>query len=197
MRGSVRCRAQPELAARRARATQTRLATCYSLGVFVRALISTLNEKDVPYCLVGGVAVALHGVPRMTYDIDIVVPIEEAPLRDCREALEGLGLVSRLPVHLEALADAEARERHSREKNLRAMTFSDPSRPLREVDVLVAPPIPAEELVERAVVRDADGLEVRVVSLADLITMKRAAGRSQDLADVAHLERLSRPGRTG
>ncbi len=160
--------------------------------VFVRALISTLNGKDVPYCLVGGVAVALHGVPRMTYDVDIVVPTTARPLRACREALEGLGLVARLPIGLEAFADPVVRERHLREKNLLALTFTDPSHPLREVDVLVSPPIAADELVARAVVRDADGLEVRVVSFADLVAMKRAAGRSQDLADVAHLERLSR-----
>ncbi len=164
--------------------------------VFVRALISRLNESEVPYCLVGGVAVALHGVPRMTYDVDIVVLTTEPALRRCREVLEGLGLVPRVPVVLESLAEAAVRDRHVREKNLVALTFTDPTHPLREVDVLVAPPIAAEDLVARSVVRDADGLEVRVVSFVDLIALKRAAGRSQDLADVAHLERLARGARS-
>ncbi|MBC7171161.1 MAG: nucleotidyl transferase AbiEii/AbiGii toxin family protein [Polyangiaceae bacterium] len=162
--------------------------------MFVRALISTFNRKDVPYCLVGGVAVALHGVPRMTYDIDIVVPMTAIAMRGCREALEGLGLLPRVPVALESLADPAVRDAQLREKNLVAVTFSDPSHPLREVDVLVSPPISPDELVARSVIRDADGLVVRVVCLDDLVAMKRAAGRSQDLADVAHLERLSRRG---
>lgn len=43
-------------------------------SVFIRDLLRALADAEVPYCVVGGVAVNLHGVPRMTYDVDLVVP---------------------------------------------------------------------------------------------------------------------------
>jgi hypothetical protein len=138
--------------------------------------------------IVGGLAVNLYGIPRTTFDLDLVVPREAGPLAACREALEGLGLRARLPFALEDLADATDEALWAR--HLIAYTFTDPSLPLREVDVLVAPPIPGRELVERSVVRESAELSVRVVSLPDRVAMKRAAGRAQDLADLRHLERL-------
>lgn len=130
----------------------------------------------------------LHGIPRMTFDIDVVVPKQRESFAACRGALEGLGLACRLPIRIEDLA-AEPREALLA-RNLVAVTFTDPNAPLREVDVLVAPPMPADEIVARAVVRESAELSVRVASLEDLVAMKRAAARAQDLADLRHLERL-------
>jgi predicted nucleotidyltransferase len=76
------------------------------------------------------------------------------------------------------------------ERNLIAVTFTDPSDPLREVDVLVAPPLDAREMFERSIIVDVDGTTVRIASIDDLIAMKRATGRPHDADDVAHLERL-------
>jgi len=42
--------------------------------IFLRDLLSALSDESVPHAVVGGVAVNLHGVPRMTYDVDLVVP---------------------------------------------------------------------------------------------------------------------------
>lgn len=156
--------------------------------MFVRDVTRALEEAGVPYCIVGGLAVNLHGIPRTTFDVDLVVPREADPLRRCREVLEGLGLACRLPVELETLASET--DEALRARNLIAVTFTDPSNPLREVDVLVAPPVPGTDLVARSVVRESAELAVRVVSLPDLVALKRAAGRAQDLADLRHLERL-------
>lgn len=156
--------------------------------MFVRDVTRALEEANVPYCVVGGLAVNLHGIPRTTFDVDLVVPREAGPLRRCREALESLGLVCRLPLTLEALA--EETDEALRARNLIAATFTDPSNPLHEVDVLVTPSIRGADLVARSVVRESAELSVRVVSLPDLVAMKRAAGRAQDLADLRHLERL-------
>ena len=58
--------------------------------------------------------------------------------------------------------------------------------PLGSLDLLVDPDGAAryDEMRERADVVDLDGVEFRVVSLDDLLSMKRAAGRPQDVADV-------------
>ena len=78
---------------------------CYDPGVFIRDLVTALNDGKVPYCLVGGVAVNLHGVPRMTYDVDIAVRLELVALQACEHALTSLGLLPRVPVQLSQFAN--------------------------------------------------------------------------------------------
>lgn len=126
----------------------------------------------------------------MTYDVDLAVPTTAAALDAIDTLLTRLGLQCRLPIRLVDLADATLREQYATERNLIAVTYTDPQDPLREVDILVSPPVPASELVDRASTLQLDEIPVKVVSLADLIELKRRSGRDQDLADVAHLERL-------
>lgn len=78
------------------------------------------------YCVVGGVAVNLHGVPRMTYDIDFVLGMTAENLEAAERLLTGLGLSCRLPLKLPQFADAAFRERMRVEKRLVALTFTDP-----------------------------------------------------------------------
>jgi hypothetical protein len=159
--------------------------------VFIRELVEALDRHGVRYAVVGGVAVNLHGVPRMTYDIDIVVKTDAATLGACEVALGSIGLAPRLPLRLGDLSGAAERERLEAERNLTALTFTDPSNPLREVDVLIGPSIDPDGIVDRAGVSDAGSFRVSVAGLADLIAMKRRAGRPQDLADISHLERIA------
>lgn len=158
--------------------------------MFVEDLVRALSRHGVDYALVGGVAVNLHGVPRMTYDIDLVVRTDEGSLRSAAAALGELGLRCRVPIELSSLADPAERARLAHERNLVAVTFTDPTDPLREVDILVAPSVDPDGIVTRSIVRNAGTFDVRVASVDDLLRMKRAAGRPQDLADVAHLERI-------
>lgn len=169
-------------------------AAGYVVQVFIGELFAALEAAGLEYAVVGGVAVNIHGVPRMTYDVDIVVATTEPSLRTCREVLEGLGLRSRLPFALESIAAAATRRELEHDRNLVAVTFTDPSNPLREVDVLVAPSLDPDGIAARAVRRGSGAMTVRVASIEDLVRMKRLARRPQDLADVAHLERLAKVG---
>ena len=158
--------------------------------MFIQALLDALATAGVRYCVVGGVAVNLHGVPRLTYDIDLMVEMTVDNLVACDAALTGLGLRIRLPIRLVDSADHAIAQAWEHERNLIAVTYTDPSNPLREVDILIAPSLSPDAVVARAVVV---GNGVRVASVADLIALKRRANRPQDLADIAHLERLVRP----
>lgn len=160
--------------------------------MFIRELLVALADARIRYCVVGGVAVNLHGVPRMTYDIDILVAPEVDDLRKTQDVLTKMGLSRRIPVSLVDFAEREVRERMREERNLIAVTFTDPANPLREVDVLVAPPVEAAEVVARATPMSMAGTSVHVASIDDLIAMKRNTGRAQDTHDIEHLERLRR-----
>lgn len=145
-------------------------------------LIVRLIEGGVDFVVVGGVAVVLHALPRFTKDLDIVYDPRD-------ENLQHLAKV---------LSDVRARLRGIDED----VPFVPDARTLRQtqiltletddggLDLLLAPDgAPAYRVLrERAAVFDLDGVEVRVASIEDLIAMKRAAGRQQDLTDVAALE---------
>lgn len=134
-------------------------------------------------------AVNLHGVPRMTYDIDLMVAMTATNLAACDATLTSLGLRVRLPIRLVDAAERAIALAWEEERNPIAVTYTDPQNPLREVDLLVAPSLAPDEVVARAVMV---GAGVPVASVDDLISLKRRAGRAQDLADIAHLERVVR-----
>lgn len=156
-------------------------------------IFAGLEAKQVRYLVVGGVAVVLHGHPRFTADLDLVLLLDDANTRAALGALSGLGYRPRLPVRLEEFADPAARKRWSEEKNLVAFTLWSANFPATEVDLFVNDPFPFQEAFERASnLVLSGGVHVRVASIADLIELKRAAGRPKDLEDIAALQAIGR-----
>jgi hypothetical protein len=143
-----------------------------------------LERARVPYALVGGYAVALHGAVRGTVDVDLVIRLREADFLRAERALLTLGLQSRLP--LTASEVFRYREEYIRNRSLTAWSFINPALPSELVDVVLTEDL-ARMTVERVKV---SGQPVRVASLEDLVRMKRASGRPQDLEDVEALRRL-------
>ncbi len=80
-------------------------------------------------------------------------------------------------------------ERWMRDKGMLALTFRSPSGAI-ELDLLVQQSHRFEELRSRSQKISLNEYEFLVVSIDDLIEMKRQAGRPQDLLDVAELERI-------
>ena len=154
-------------------------------------LLAALNEADVVYVVVGGVAVVLRGHVRTTVDLDLALDLSADNLLPAMDVLRRQGLVPRLPVAAEQFADPAVRRAWVEERNLVAFTLHDPSDALREVDLLATSPVPFDELLAGSGVVDVAGVPVRVASVAHLLRMKRAAGRPQDLADVAALSQLA------
>lgn len=153
-------------------------------------LLRALNEAGVRFVVVGGVAVVLHGHPRLTADLDLVLDLGTDNLLAALRALRDEGLAPRLPVPPEQFADPQIRERWRREHNLTVFSLHDPADPRREVDLFAETPVAFEELWESSHVVVAGDVPIRVVGLAHLIAMKRVAGRPQDLADIVALEAL-------
>ena len=151
---------------------------------FLERVCRAFDDAGVDYAIVGGQAVALHGVVRGTLDVDVALRWEPEVVAAAEGALRKLGLVSRLPV---AAADVVAhRDRYVRERNLTAWNFHNPHAPLEQVDVVIS-----YDLAGKPVSRIAmGGGSVAVLSAAALIEMKRASGRPQDLEDAGALEKL-------
>ena len=89
-------------------------------------------------------------------------------------------------------ADPVVREEWLQKKHMRAFSLVDPSNPMRVVDLLLKPEVPFEDLLARSLEALVGDTPVRVASLDDLITLKRHAGRPQDIADIEALEAIRR-----
>ncbi|HBE70494.1 MAG TPA: hypothetical protein DDW52_20285 [Planctomycetaceae bacterium] len=137
----------------------------------LRTLVRLFNNAKVSYALCGGMAVAIHGFPRFTKDIDFLVDAESL---DCaKELAKTAGFV-----------DEASR-----------ITFSDSylHRVLKVegarysiVDFLV-PKQPDMQAWQRRQWFDWDGLPICVVSVEGLVAMKRSAARDIDLIDIKNL----------
>jgi len=152
--------------------------------MFIKQVITAFQKFQVKYAVVGGVAVALHGAIRGTVDIDFVIQLDRSQFEAAERALLSIGLQARLPVTATDVFDF--RDEYIRNKNLMAWSFYHPSNPLEMVDILITQDLKTVKTVDKKV----DRMIVKVVSIPDLIAMKKQAGRPQDLEDIKALEKL-------
>lgn len=156
----------------------------------VRQIFAALNDAQVDYVVVGGLAVILHGYLRATADLDLAIGFSSDNARRGMRSLAAIGLQPRLPVALDDFADADKRRDWLRNRNMLVFPLWDPANPLRSVDVFIDEPIGFYELLAESVVKDMDGLKVRIASIPHLIEMKRRAGRPRDLEDIDKLQQI-------
>ena len=151
---------------------------------FLARVATALESAGVRYALVGGFAVALHGAVRGTVDVDVILAWDARSLRAAEEALKGIGLVSRLPITADEVF--QFRDEYIRNRSLIAWNFYNPKDLTEQLDIVISTDLKGKR-VEK--IRTGEGT-LRVLARKDLIAMKRASGRPQDLADVAALEKL-------
>ena len=143
-----------------------------------RDLLEELGRDAVEFVLVGGYAVAFHGRPRATKDIDIFLVGTSENLERAARAMDRFGAPKQVVAALRSMTDNEV-----------VFMGQPPMRVdfLRSVDGVT----PAD-LFHSAVHAVLDGIAIKVISREHLIANKRAAGRPQDLLDAEFLERTQR-----
>jgi hypothetical protein len=137
------------------------------------AFLRLLDAHAVEYLLVGGYAVAVHGYPRATADLDIWVAVSAENATRVVTVLSAFGFDT---------------------AELSADLFLDPDslvrlgRPPFQIELMTSiDGVEFDECARRALRIDIDGVPVPVIGLADLRANKRAAGRYKDLADLEQL----------
>ena len=150
-------------------------------------IFKALADAQVRYLTVGGVAVVLHGSPRFTVGLDLVIDLEPLNLDVALRALASLGYRPRAPVELMDFADAEKREDWIANKGLTVFSLWSSRYPATEVDLFVQHPLPFDAAFSRALRADLGVATALVVSKDDLIAMKAAVGRPKDIEDVRTL----------
>jgi hypothetical protein len=160
--------------------------------LYYENVFSVLQKNNIRYAVAGGVALVLHGVVRFTADLDLIVDLERENLGRFIQAMQELGCRPRNPVKAEGLLDPATRARWQREKGMEVFSFVDPVQPMTLIDVFIQEKISFPEVMKELVPMTAKGITIPVVSLSHLKTLKKAAGRPQDLADIEAIEEMER-----
>jgi hypothetical protein len=151
------------------------------------SVLREFQQRDIRYVLVGGLAAVLHGVDRLTADIDLVVDLAPEQAARAVEALLELGFKPHAPVDPRQFADPAVRERWRQESGMLVMSFWDPDNRRPTVDLFAGYPMDFTVLFQDSRVLPLTGTTVRVASIDHLIAIKRAAARPKDLDDVERL----------
>lgn len=139
-------------------------------------ILADLNAVGLRYVVIGGIALVRHGVVRATRDVDVMADPTDATM-----------------VALRRLVDEWSATRPDGtpvgDRDLVAGRAAHLSSTHGQLDVLPPPrSVTFEDLAARAEQRLVDGTVAPICSLADLVSLKRIAGRPRDIADLADLE---------
>ncbi len=170
MRGS---RAGPILPALDVVYTDPVTGKATGLARTARTALKAMRASRVPYSVVGAAALAVRGFPRMTRDLDLVVPAERA--HDAVVALEGAGLRV-----LSAAGTPEEPEP--------MVLLEDPATGV-EVDLLAASGDPEARIIAEAPAARIFGTTARVATLEHLLLMYLYSPEPKHLGDFATIVR--------
>ena len=139
----------------------------------LKGVFSSLQKHDVKYIVIGGIAAVLHGVPRATFDLDILIEATPTNAQKLLDAFMDAGLGTASLVTTDELLAHEI------------TIFKDRVR----IDVQTSTPgIDFGKALDNCETMNFQGQIFYVLSKDDLIASKRAAGRKVDLEDVYLLE---------
>lgn len=137
-----------------------------------REFLQLLNEHEVRYLIVGGYAVAFHGYPRYTKDLDVWIWVNPVNASHLVKALEKFGF-----------------------SGLSISDFTTPEEliqlgyPPHRIDIITScDGLNFDTCYEERVMAKIDDLEIPFIDLTNLIVNKKATGRPQDLGDVDNLQ---------
>ncbi|HEX9742561.1 MAG TPA: hypothetical protein VGA17_07195 [Nitrospiraceae bacterium] len=154
------------------------------------ALFRGLHIARVRYLLVGAVAINLHGVPRMTADVDLMVDMADANLRTFVQTLTSLGYKPRVPVDAAEVLNPEKRREWRDTKSMIVFTWLHPARPYEEVDMFLNNPIDFGTAYANRKEVSLGDYAVPLSGISDLIALKTISGREQDRSDIEALRQI-------
>ncbi len=138
-----------------------------------KRLLSALASKNVDYLVVGGYAVIYHGYVRTTGDMDVWVGLDPENAQRVEAAIRSIGF-NPPGLNADLFLNKGGVLRIGQE-------------PLRFDIVNDIAGVDFSDCFSRRVAAQLDGIPVNIISLPDLKTNKRAAGRNKDLADLDYL----------
>ncbi len=138
-----------------------------------REFIESLNSNKVKYLVLGGYAIAFHGHPRYTKDLDVWLELSDENALNTMKALDDFGF-----------GGLEVTKDDFLHKGMVVQLGYPPNR----IDLINSPDgVDFDECYASRIEIDIEGLKISVINLENLKKNKKASGRLQDLADLEKL----------
>jgi hypothetical protein len=149
-------------------------------------ILCALAEEKIEFIVGGGVACVLHGVERVTMNVDVSVQMQPDNFGKFISVMSRLGLKPRVPIPPTTLLDPEVVRMMIEEKNALVFSFVDPDRPFRHVDLFLRSDLSYGALTADIEWIDVRGHPIRVISRRRLLAIKLAIQppRPKDAIDI-------------
>jgi len=157
--------------------------------IIYEEILRAFQKQKVRYVLVGGIAVNLLGYLRSTADMDILVEMTDENLKKVVNILIKAGYHVKQPVDPLKFADMATRRDWIKNKHLKAFNFY---KELNEVDIIVDAPVSFEQAKKNMVMIKSGDISIPVISINNLIKMKKGTQRTIDKLDVTELNRIKK-----
>ncbi|MFC1866909.1 hypothetical protein ACFL0H_02065 [Thermodesulfobacteriota bacterium] len=149
-----------------------------------------LAQRKIRYMVIGGIAVNIHGYSRATGDLDIMLSFESDNIKQFIELVNSLGLRPKIPVKIEELDDREKVEEWKKEKHLKVFSVYNPQNEMEHIDIMIENYIDFDSTYTNREIVSARDIEISVISIDDLIKLKKIAGRKRDEIDIQALQKI-------
>lgn len=138
--------------------------------------IRALNKSRIKYLIIGGMAVNLYGVHRLTRDLDLMIDISEENLKIFFDLMKSTGYFSKASFE--------------KARNLTALSFFNKKDDYKQIDIFIKNPINFEKAYSKRKTIKINNINYPCASEDDIISMKEKAGRDRDWIDIGTLKRL-------
>ena len=159
--------------------------------IIYEEILREFQKQKVKYVLVGGIAVNLLGSLRSTADLDILVEMSDNNLKKIVNIMKKYGYRIKQPVDPIKIADKKTRQDWIKNKHMKAFNFYKQDE-LKEVDIIIESPVSFEEARKKTVRIKIDDLILPVISINNLIKMKKKTGRAIDKLDIDELKKIKK-----
>jgi predicted nucleotidyltransferase len=156
----------------------------------VEAILRALNDAQVRYLIVGGLAVVAHGYVRYTADVHIVLNLESENVLRGMKALGAIGYRPLVRVDPEQFANEQMRRVWHEQKGMLVFQMLDLNRPDTRLDLFVTEPFDFDREYSAALWEELAGIRSPVLRIETLIAMKQESARGKDLGDAGELRKL-------
>lgn len=159
--------------------------------IIYEEVLKEFQKQKVKYVLVGGIALNLLGAMRSTADLDILVEMSDDNLTKVVKILKKQGYRVRQPVDPMNIADEKIRNDWIKNKNMKAFNFYKDNE-LKEVDIIIDSPVSFNQAAKSIRRIKMDKVTLPVISIENLIKMKKSTGRLKDQLDISELKKIKK-----
>ena len=161
--------------------------------IYYEEIFRAFQKQKVDYLIVGGIALNLLGSQRNTFDLDIVAELSDSNLRKIVTILKKRSYRAKIPSDPMGIANEKIRNNWIKNKHMKALNFYRKDG-RAEVDIVIMTLASYSRMKTKRVFVKIKDLNLPVVSIDDLIKMKKKAGRLIDKADIFELNNLKKYG---